>query len=219
MKKSAQQPQTAQVTWRQTRQTLTLTGEPVMELELSWPDVSGKKMSGVSRYYRRLSGAWQRHWQRDGYWSACAQMAEMRARSRPFLPWKVGLSGEVTFQDAVYCSIAMRAREVRSDGRTLEYRWGDTWRQEDGSAVCLSACVPAERRWRKVLMQRTEQAAQQAGEQGLFLRESWREELKKHFSASRFALEEGGLILYYPQCTLSPAAEGAVELHIPAVQA
>lgn len=215
MKTRTSQQQTACITWQERERRLTLTGEPVLEMKLSWPGMEGSGMGGVSRYYQRLCTCWERHWGRDGYWSACAELAQKRAQSRPFSPWQVSLSGRVTWQDAQYFSVAMQAREVRGDGRALEYRWGDTWRQENGGPVGLSELVPAGRGWRGRLLGRAEQAAQEAQRQGLFLRESWRSELRRWFSPARAALEEGGLILCYPQCTIAPAAEGAVELHVP----
>ena len=207
--------QKALIIWKEKEKTLTLTGEPVLELSLSWPQVEGKRMRGVSRYYQRLCQGWEKQWGREGYWCACADLAQKRAQSRPFAPWKARLSGQVTREDENYFSIAMAAREEHGDGRVLEYRWGDTWRQEDGCPVGLKELFPGNRRWRKELLLRAQQAAHQAQGQGVYLNGDWEKGLRRWFSPVRFALGEHELLLYYPQCTLAPAVEGAVELRLP----
>ena len=208
-----------EVVWKEKQKTLTLTGETVLEMSLSWPEVTGKKLWNVRRYYRRLSEGWERQWCREVYWCACADLAQKRAASRPFVPWKASLSGWVTRRDEQLLSIAMLAGEEHGDGRGLEYRWGDTWRRENGSPVRLKELFPGKRRWRRDLLRQAEDAAQRAREQGRCLVPEPKGPLRRWFSAERFALEEDGLLLYYPQCTVASAAEGAVTLQIPFVQA
>lgn len=204
-----------EIAWKEKQKTLSLMGEPVLEVHLSWPEVEGEKMWNVRRYYRRLCEGWEKQWCREVYWCACADLAQKRAASRPFVSWKAGLSGQVTRQDGRLISIAMLAREERGDGRALEYRWGDTWRQEDGSPVRLQEVFPGKRCWRRELLHQAEESAQRARERGCCLTPELKGPLRRWFSSERFALVEDGLVLYYPQCTLAPAVEGAVTLHIP----
>ena len=42
-----------EIVWQEERRTLTLTGETVLEVYLSWPKVGGKHMRNVDRYYTR----------------------------------------------------------------------------------------------------------------------------------------------------------------------
>ncbi len=203
------------VIWKEKEKTLTLTGENVLEVSLSWPEAAGKQMWNVRGYYRRLCQGWERQWYRELYWCACADLARKRAASRPFTPWKAELSGQITRQDGQLLSIAMLAREERGDGERLEYRWGDTWRLEDGSPVALRELFPGKRRWRRALLRQAEEAARRAGEEGVCLEREVKKPLGKWFSQDRFALTEDELLLYYPQCTLAPGAEGAVALHLP----
>ncbi len=206
------------VIWKEKQKILTLTGEPVLEMSLSWPEVAGKKRWNVRRYYRLLSEGWEKQWCREVYWCACADLAQKRAASRHFVLWKASLSGQVTRQDEQLLSIAMLAREEHGDGRGLEYRWGDTWRWEDGSPVRLKEFFPGKHRWRRELLRQAEDAAQRARERGCCLAPELKGALRRWFSAERFVVEKDGLLLYYPQCTVASAAEGAVTLHIPFVQ-
>lgn len=194
---------------------MTLGGEPVLELSLTWPEPEGRGFGRVKGYYRRLSRAWEARWKRETYWSACADLALKREASRPFSRWKCELSGAVRLEDDKFLSVVMMAREVQGDGRALEYRWGDTWRREDGCPVALRELFPNRKGWRREVLKRAEEAAIQAQEQGLYLEPGWERELRTWFSPSRFALAEGAVLLFYPQCTLAAAVEGAVTLTIP----
>lgn len=203
------------ITWQEIHRTLTLTGEPVLEMDLSWPQIEGTGMRGVNRYYARLCEQWKRHWEREGYWQACVDLAQQRERSRPFRVWKAGLSGQVKLNQDGLLSVSMLAREVQGDGRALEYRWGDTWRWEDGGVVTLRELFRAKKGWRRRLEQNLEEAAQDGRRQGIYLDEELRTPLRRWMSGRRFALSEEGLELYYPQCTLAPAVEGMVTLRLP----
>lgn len=202
--------------WREEEQTLTLVGEPVLEMSLSWPEWTGQGALArhAGRYYARLARRWREHWAREGYIRACLALAERREQSRPFAPWSVSLSGRVTLDGGEYLSLALAARERREDGRTLEYRWGDVWRRSDGAAAGLGELLGGERRWRRHLRQALEQAAQDARRAGLCLDPELERPLRRWFSPRRAALTEEGLEVYYPQCTLAPAAEGAPVLRL-----
>lgn len=104
-----------QVQWKEEKRVLTLEKIPVLELELSVPQLTGGGRGGerISRYYQRLAGAWRSRWGRETYWNACLDLVRCREASRPFRPWAARLSGEVLFQDEGTLSIRMDAREVR----------------------------------------------------------------------------------------------------------
>ena len=86
-----------QVQWKEEKRVLTLEKIPVLELELSVPQLTGGGRGGerISRYYQRLAGAWRSRWGRETYWNACLDLARCREVSRPFRPWAARLSGEV----------------------------------------------------------------------------------------------------------------------------
>ena len=98
-----------QVQWKEEKRVLTLEKIPVLELELSVPQLTGGGRGGerISRYYQRLAGAWRSRWGRETYWNACLDLARCREVSRPFRPWAARLSGEVLFQDEGTLSIRM----------------------------------------------------------------------------------------------------------------
>ncbi|MBQ8851294.1 MAG: DUF3298 domain-containing protein [Oscillibacter sp.] len=215
MRRKNEPPKTAQLVWKETQKTMTLTGETVLEISLSWPELADKRLRSVNRYYQRLREAWEKQWSRDIYWCACVDLARKREQSRPFSPWTARLTGRVTQNDGQFLSIALCAQEVHGDGLLLEYRWGDTWRQEDGAPVRLKELFPEKRRWRRPFLWQTEEAAQRARGQGVYLDADLKGSLRKWLSTGRFALEGEELLLFYPQCTIAPAVEGAVELRLP----
>ena len=123
-----------QVQWKEEKRVLTLEKIPVLELDLSFPQLAGGGRGGerISSYYQRLAGAWRSRWGRETYWNACLDLVRCREASRPFRPWAAKLSGEVLFQDEGTLSIRMDAREVRGDGRPLQVRTGDLWKLPEG---------------------------------------------------------------------------------------
>lgn len=208
----SEQGQSKNITWKETSRTLTLTGEPVLELALSWPVVENKQMKRISRYYERLSCRWKEHWEREGYWQACSDLAQQREQSRPFRVWRAALSGQVMLDRDGYLSIAMMAREVRGDGRALEYRWGDTWRWEDGGSVTLKELFCYRRKWKKQLERELFQAARECRSQGVCLDEPKAGAVRRWLREGNFVLGDEKIIFYVPQCTIAPAVEGAVAL-------
>lgn len=217
MKPLTDRPQIPKIVWKKEKKTLTLTGEPVLEISYSWPqgEGKGKLARSIDRYYTRLAERWKLRWEREGYLCACSELARLREQSRPFSPWRAVLSGRVTLDNGEYLSIAMQAQETHSDGRTLEYRWGDTWSWQDGAPVSLRELFAGERRWRRTVYQDLEQAAEHSRRRGIYLDQELKKPLRRWFSASRFALSPEGMELYYPQCTIAPAVEGAPVLLLP----
>ena len=53
-----------QVQWKEEKRVLTLEKIPVLELDLSFPQLTGGGRGGerISRYYQRLAGAWRSRW-------------------------------------------------------------------------------------------------------------------------------------------------------------
>ena len=138
-----------QVQWKEEKRVLTLEKIPVLELDLSFPQLTGGGRGGewISRYYQRLAGAWRSRWGRETYWNACLDLVRCREASRPFRPWAARLSGEVLFQDEGTLSIRMDAREVRGDGRPLQVRTGDLWKLPEGVPLPVRSYFPGDRRW------------------------------------------------------------------------
>ena len=138
-----------QVQWKEEKRVLTLEKIPVLEMDLSIPQLTGGGRGGerISRYYQRLAGAWRSRWSRENYWRACLDLARCREASRPFRPWTARLSGEVLFQDENTLSIRMDAREVRGDGRPLQVRTGDLWKLPEGVPLPVRSYFPGDRRW------------------------------------------------------------------------
>jgi hypothetical protein len=211
MKQTTARKDEVQLLWQQTPRVLTLTGEPVLSVSISRPQFQGRGrlVRAAEGYYAKMAAAWQRHWGQEVYLSACGDLIRQREASRPFTPWQAELSGQTTRDDGALLSIAMTAREIHGDGRVLEYRWGDTWRRHDGAVITLSMLFHGKRGWKRQLFQALDQAADQSRAQGVFWDDNVSAALRRCFSPYRFALTEDALALYYPQCTVAPAVEGA----------
>ena len=114
------------------------------------------------------------------------------------LPGPGGKAGAVpaTYQDEGLLSLYMEARERRGDGRTLYGRSGDIWEAKTG------APVPVPWRGRRKLCQSLE-----LREEGV-LDPDFGEKLGRFFSGKNVCLRPEGLEVWFPQCTIAPAAEG-----------
>jgi hypothetical protein len=215
MKEHLEKPDQGMVCWKQEELTKKLCGEQVLEISLSWPELSKKTLVGANRYYFRLRNGWKRQWERDVYISACIDLAEKRAQSRPFKPWKVSLKGRVMLEHEDMLSIAMEARELHGDGRTLVCAWGDTWRVKDGMPVELKELLPKSRQWKKQMKQSVLTALEGCVQRGIYLDGMTMSTWKKCIQPGKFAITEEHILLFVPQCTIAPAVEGVVELFIP----
>lgn len=207
-----------QAQWKEEKRVLTLEKIPVLELDLSFPQLTGGGRGGerISRYYQRLAGAWRSRWGRETYWNACLDLARCREASRPFRPWAAELSGEVLFQDEGALSIRMDAREVRGDGRPLQVRTGDLWKLPEGVPLPVRSYFPGDRRWWLHLTRKLrEQGEVRRAAGDCFLDLDFAGRLRCWLSPYRCCRTPEGLEFYLPQCALAPAAEGVVTLGLP----
>lgn len=193
--------------WNNEEYTKTLCGEPVLTLCFEGPMAAGRLHPGIVRYYGRMYRMWKQRWEGELYLRACADLAVRRERAKPFYPWKASLSGAVKWDRDGLLSVALLAQETGGDRRTLEYRWGDTWRRRDGAPVPL--CELLGEKNMSWLRQQLEQTVHESCRQGLGLDDELRRPLRRWFSPERVVLSDSGLEVYYPQCTLGPAVEGA----------
>ena len=208
----------SQVQWKEEKRVLTLEKIPVLELDLSFPQLTGGGRGG------ERSAATTSGWRGPGgaagagrptgtpvwIWRACREV------SRPFRPWAARLSGEVLFQDEGTLSIRMDAREVRGDGRSLQVRTGDLWKLPEGGPSAgaeLFSGGPA------VVAPPDPQAPGAGGGQAAagdcFLDPDFGGRLRRWLSPYRCCRTPEGLEFYVPQCTLAPSAEGVVTFSLP----
>lgn len=127
-------PQPWQVVWKKEKKELRLRKEPVLYLELSWPEIQRGGSGGrrVSQYYRQVVHAWKKRWEKTLYCRACLDLAACQEQGSAFRPWSARLEGKVTFQDEESLSIVMDAWEDWGDGRPLQVRTADLWTVPDG---------------------------------------------------------------------------------------
>lgn len=207
-----------EIVWKKVCKTLSLSGEQVLELSLCWPEPEEKRLKSVRCYYQKLKECFRKKWETELYLCACMNFLEKREGNKTFHPWRASLTGEITGQDEKYVSIAMTIQEEHGNSRILEYRWGDVWYWEDGCPVRLKECVSNKRRWKEMLWESLEEAAESLKKQGICMDPDGGNCLRKHVALERFAMTEEELIFYCPQCAAAPAVEGVLDLRVPRVK-
>lgn len=211
-------PEEARVVWEEEKRILTLEGEPVLKVSLSWPQVEGAGLGGrwISRYYARLAGHWRRRWEREVYWLACLELAARREESKPFTPWTGELTGETALLRDGTLSLRFFGCEVRGDGRPARVRWGDVWKLREGAPKPLKTLFPGKRGWKKRLRRALVQQGEERRQAGdCFLDGDWAQKAKKSRPLRGWCLTEEGVEVSLPQCAAAPAAEGCPVFTLP----
>lgn len=210
-------PQSWQVVWKQEKRLLKLRGEPVLRLELSWPEIQRGGSGGrrVSQYYRKVVQTWKKRWEKNLYCRACLDLAACQDTGRTFHSWSARLEGEVTFQDGETLSIVQDAWEDWGDGRPLQVRTADLWTVPDGWPLSKGRCWPEGRARRKLFQELAEQGEQRRKNGDCFLDPDFAKKLPRALSWRRCARREEGLEYYAPQGTLAVPVEGVVAFHAP----
>lgn len=200
--------------WQRQERTMTLEGEPVLSYVLSWPEAAG--CPRLTRYYRRAARLWRARWERRLYPLACLELADCRARSRPFRPWNCELSGSAPWETEERASIVLTARETGGSGRSRLVTRGAVWRLRDGTPLPLSSVLPPEYRKQKVLLAALNRAAEECRRGGdILLDDDLKTRLHRLVDRQNFWLEENAAAFPLLQCAAAPAAEGCPVLRIP----
>lgn len=215
--KTRELPQPWQVVWKKEKKELRLRKEPVLHLELSWPEIQRGGSGGrrVSQYYRRVVHAWKKRWERILYCRACLDLAACQERGSAFRPWSARLEGKVTFQDEESLSIVMDAWEDWGDGRPLQVRTADLWTVPDGRPLSKGRCWAERRERRKLFQDLAEQGEKRRKNGDCFLDPDFAKKLPRSLSWRRCARTEEGLEYYAPQGTLAVPVEGVVAFQAP----
>ena len=207
-----------EVLWHREERELTLDGEPVLAYDLSWPEFreEGPGMRRINRCYQHMARVWRQRWQREVYCLACLQLAQRRADSRPFFPWKASLKGQVSLREGDLLSLRLQGEEIRGDGRPNLVCWGDTWQVAQGIPCPISQAIGAGRGWRRRLLQAALEEGRARSARGeCFLGADWEKQLKGLLPLEDYCLTPQGLELPFPQCTIAPPAEGVPVLSLP----
>lgn len=209
--------QTWQVVWKKDEKELKLRGEPVLHMELTWPQVEKGGSGGrrVSRYYRQVVRAWRERWEKTLYCRACLDVAACREAGRTFRTWSARLEGRVTFQDGEILSVVMDAWEDWGDGRPLQVRTADLWTLPDGRPLSRGRCWPGRRERRVLFASLAEQGEQRRKGGDCFLDGDFAKKLPRALSWRRCARRPEGLEYYAPQGTVALPVEGVVAFQAP----
>ncbi len=190
---------------------MTLEGEPVLHCVLTWPELKGtwKGINAINRYYSRVVQIWQRRWEREVYLRACLDLADRRAKGRPFQLWQAQLTTQITRQEGELLSLIQDGTEQAGYDRPVTVRRGDTWSLDQGAPRTLGSFFPKERRWKKrVLEQVAEQITHRLAGGESLLDPDCLHKLRSTFDPARFSLNGEGAQVFFPMYMLGPSAEG-----------
>lgn len=207
----------ARVLTREERRTLTLEGEAVLEYALFWPELEGGGLGGrwISHFCARTSKLWKQRWEREVYWRACLALAECRAGSRPFRPWRGELRGTVTRNQDGLLSIRWTGWEDRGDQRINRVQWGDVWNVWEGAPFSLRRLYKGKKGWKKELWEQLVRQGEQRRQGGdCFLDRDWIKKAKCTNLLRDYCLTGEGVEVSLPQGTAAPAAEGCPVFHL-----
>ena len=210
MKKGAKQPELT-VEFARDEWYMTLGGEPVVHCLLTRPECAGtwRGLGRIDRFYRHVERDVRRYWAREVYLRACLELADRRACSRPFRPWRVELDTQATFVGEGLISFRRELRERRGgDDLPLIVRRGDVWSLTDGTPRTMSEFFPR-RGWRKRVLAHLKRETRRrlAGGESLLDADCERK-LARLFDPERFCLTEQGIEVFYPMCAVAAAGEG-----------
>lgn len=189
----------------------TLEGEPVLRCVLSRPECAGtwRGLDAINRYYARVARVWQERWEREVYVRACLDLADRRAKGRPFRPWQAMLTTHITKQGDGLLSLYQDSTEQAGCDRPVTVRRGDTWSLETGTPCSLRSFLGKEHQWkRRLLKQIGEQASQRLASGESLLDDDCVQKLRSCFSAERFYLTEDGMRVFFPMYAIGASAEG-----------
>lgn len=204
------------ILWKNQTKSLELEGEPVLEYDLSWPEVRGAGLGGrwINAYYTRLAKSWRQRWEREVYWKACLELGQRRQAARPFTAWKGELKGEAVLNENGLLSLRFTGLEIRGDGRPNRVRWGDVWKVRQGAPCPLRALCG--RGWRSRLwkeLRRQGEARRQGGD--CFLDPDWEKKARAAGILQGCCLTGDGIEVSIPQGAAAPAAEGCPVFTVP----
>lgn len=197
---------------------MTLEEECVLRCVLTWPELAGtwRGLGAVNRFYQHVMQHWRRRWERETYCMACLDLADRRARGRPFRVWRAELATQVTLQEEGLLSLWQEGREYPGYDRPLILRRGDTWSLDEGAPRTLSSFYPKQRRWKKRLLKQVGEQAQKRLESGESLLDTdCIQRLGRAFDPENFYLTGEGAQIFFPLYALAPGAEGVPVFSIP----
>ena len=187
--------------------TLNQEGEPVLTMELHWPEGDDGCPKKLARLLALSASVWAARWRGVLYPRACAALAACRERSRPFTPWVCRLESQVTYnENGLFCAV-WTASEQHGESRRSLLRYSLVWDCRDGAPRPLSSFFPGWR-WRRQVLNSVTDEARQRLNSGESLLDHDLSGLRRHFSPRRFQLAEGRIEVYYPQCSIGAYAEG-----------
>ena len=203
--------------WQTKQQTLTLSGQPVLEYQLCFPQLTQSGLAGrfISAYYRRMAHVWERRWQQEVYLRACLDFSQRQAAGKPFIPWQGSLQGELTLLEVPFLSVHFSGLEKQGNINPCRVSWGDVWNMKTGAPCHWRDFLEPPHTKAHLAQQIKAQGTQQAAASARFFLPNWETQINSNLPAKEFWLTQEHLHLSFPQCSISPAVEGTPEFVFP----
>lgn len=209
---------TPPVTPQQWKRVMKQDGESVLTLSIRRPAFPNTgKTKRMERYFSEVAQQWKNRWETLLFPRACQALADARAASKPFSPWKAELDYTVTFWQPPLLSLRLDAVETGPSARPLRVCTGETWDCGSGYPRTLRSFFPAkEHRWRRQLLDSIrEQAAQQLASGESLLDPDCAQVMERTFDPDRFYLTGDRIAVFYPLYVLGAYAEGIPVFTVP----
>lgn len=197
----------------------TLEDIPVLWADVSLPEpvpALSAVCRRIRRYYHLQSRTFLRYCQKELLPLAQAEARAALAESRPLPEFRAELTYQVTYNAHGFWSLYTQVREHTLSGPDFLLRRGDTWDLGSGYPAALSDFFPRRSGYKRRLLTAAEAEIQRRERAGLCrCHESWRRDLRRHFSPRNYYLTEEGLAFFYPMYAIAPAAAGIPVFTLP----
>lgn len=189
----------------------TLEGECVLRCALTRPELIGtwRGIKKINRYYSHVAEVWRSRWEKELFCWACLDLADRRAQGRPFRPWRVELTTQVTRQEGGLFSLWQEGREHWGYEKPVLLRRGDTWSLAEGVPRTLKSFYPGQRGWKRQILTQVKEQAQARLETGETLLDAdCVHALRRSFAPENYYLTQDGAQVFFPMYTVASGGEG-----------
>ena len=190
-------------------------GLPLLHADAFLPRIDGRGSRRFNRYYDACGAAFE-NWCRHKIFPQVQLLYRQALNNAAPLPqWQATLKTAVTFHKSDILSLYTETTLSGTPQRTV-LRRADTWDLRRSLPVSVAEFFPSRTPWRSSLLRKVAEQIRQQEAQGIALyNPHWNQQLRRAFRPQHFYLSEQGLCLFFPACTIAPAAEGIPTFCLP----
>ncbi len=197
---------------REISETLTEGMAPMVNVHITYPEVSGgtaRGMRRINRFYRSAAQSCLSYAKRTLLPAAVNDYKYRMENGFPFFPYEAVYTYTVTWNEGRCLSLFTELYEYTGGAHGYTTRYGDTWRTSSGWPMEMARFFPKGTHYRKLL---TDNAAAIATEQiaegtGAYF-DDYPKLIRKYFRSRNFYITKEGLALFYALYTIAPYSSG-----------